>query len=356
MTTRRSPLQILVLAGAVACGVVIGAWAIGWRTARPGSEHGRGAMPDIQLEDATPAQLARLGYRLSGKEPRSWSAISLRAFQDERGTVTLVRCHIDADEVAMLFRFPPGSRRPQSDAPPRDWPWGVPGDPFAVPAWWRPQGGQSRIYEQFAGPTAAGLFANYDAATGILHFWQWLRSDWKVERQSPLQHLVADELAMALNDACHSRGPVGADGWLHATALPPAACGLPPGRLPASVTSIDVALLPLPHRHRYLLAVHGLDAGQAADLTGEQPLRALAPDGPPPLARWGFAALPGSPAALPAWFTPGPGTRAGHCLLVLGSGRVEAGRWVAYDAHAATLYVWDWEGPEAQPAQADLCR
>jgi hypothetical protein len=356
MVPRRTPLQILVLSVAVGCGVVIGAWAIGWRMARPGSDHGRGAMPDIQLEDATPAQLARLGYRLSGKEPRSWSAISLRAYQDERGTVTLVRCRIDPDEVAMLFRFPEGSRRPAQDAPPRDWPWGGPGDPFAVPAWWRPQGGQSRIYEHLAGPTAAGLFANYEVATRTLHFWQWLRSDWRVERQSPLRGLVADELAMALAEACRSRAPADAQGWLQATALPPAACGLPAGRLPSSVTAIDAALLPLQHRHRYLLAVHGLDGAQAAALSGEQPLRALRPDGPPPLPQWGFAALPGPAPTLPAWFSPGPGARSAHCLLALGSGRVEAGRWVAYDARSATLFVWDWEGPEAQPAEADLFR
>ncbi len=274
MAARRSPLQTLVLALAVGCGVVIGAWAIGWRTARPASERGRGAMPDIQVEDATPAQLARLGYRLSGKEPRSWSAISLRAFQDERGTVTLVRCRIDPEEVAMLFRFPPGSRRPAQDAPPRDWPWGAPGDPFAVPAWWHPQGGQSRIYEELAGRSAAGLFANYEVATRTLHFWQWLRLDWRVERPSPLRGLVADELAMALAEACRSRAPATPEGWLLATALPPAACGLPAGRLPPGVTAIDAALLPLQHRHRYLLAVHGLDRAQALALAGEQPLRA----------------------------------------------------------------------------------
>ncbi len=356
MAPRRTPLQILVLALAVGCGVVIGAWAIGWRTARPGNDRGRGAMPDLAIVDATPAELARLGYRLSGREPRSWSAISLRAFQDERGTVTLVRCRIDPDEVAMLFRFPEGSRRPVQDAPPGDWPWGRPGDPFAVPAWWHPLGGQSRIYERLAGPSAAGLFANYDAPTRTLHFWQWLRSDWRVERQSPLRGVVADELAMALAEACRSRAPASAQGWLAATALPPAACGLPPGRLPAGVTAIDAALLPLKHRHRYLLAVHGLDREQALALAGEQPLRELAPDGPPPLPRWAFAALAGTPPALPAWFSPGPGPRWAHCLLALGSGAVEAGRWVAYDADAATLFVWDWEGPEVQPAEADLCR
>jgi hypothetical protein len=355
MAPRRSPLQILVLAAAVGCGVVIGAWAIGWRTARPGAERGRGAMPDIAIEGATPAQLARLGYRLSGKEPRSWSAISLRSFQDERGTVTLVRCRIDPEEVAMLFRFPEGSRRPAQDAPPGDWPWGGPGDPFAVPVWWRPAGSQSRIYEVLAGPSAAGLFANYDPPTRTLHFWQWLRSDWRPGRHSPQLGLVADELAMALAEACRTRAPAGADGWLQAAAVKPADCGLPAGRLPAGVTAIDAALLPLKHRHRYLLAVHGLDASQAMALAGEQPLRALAADGPPPLPRWGFAAAPGAPATLPAWFAPGPGPRFAHCLLALGSGRVEAGRWVAYDAQAATLYLWDWEGPEAQPAAADLC-
>jgi len=356
MAARRSPLQILVLAVAVGCGVVIGAWAIGWRTARSGGDGGRGTMPDFLVEEATPAQLARLGYRLSGKEPRSWSAISLRAYQDERGTVTLVRCHIDPEEVAMLFRFPEGSRRPAQDAPPRDWPWGAPGDPFAVPAWWRPHGGQSRIYERLAGPALAGLFANYEPATRTLHFWQWLRSDWRVVRHSPLQGLVADELAMALAEVCRGSPPASPDGWLQATALKPSACGLPAGRLPLSVTAIDAAMLPLQHRHRYLLAVHGLDAAQAAALAGEQPLRALPADGPPPLPRWGFAALPGAAAALPAWFNPGHGPRFAHCLLALGSGKVEAGRWVAYDAQAATLFVWDWEGPQEQPAEADLCR
>ena len=123
--------------------------------------------------------------------------------------------------------------------------------------------------------------------------------------------------------------------------------------MPGGVTAIDALMLPVAGGHRYLLAVHGLDAAEAAALNGEYPLRAQSRTTPPPLAQWPFA-LP--PSGLPAWFAPGPGPRGHHSLIQVGSGLVEAGRWAAYDPVTRTAYAWDWEGPAAQPATADLAR
>jgi hypothetical protein len=356
MAVRRTPAQILVLSFTIGCGILIGVTAVGWHLSHGAGERTRAGMPDILLEGVTPAELERHGFHLSGKEPHSWNAISVRVFQDERGTMTLVRCHIAPDEVASLFRFPDGSRRPEVDHPPADWPWGRAGDPFAVPGWWQPHGGQSRIYEQLEGPQRAGLFANYDASTGILHFWQWMRSDWSMARSNPLQHLVADELAMAIEAGRRRDGvAVGGDGWIRAVGLTAADCAVAPGRFASGITTIDAAMLPIKHGHRYLLAVHGLTADQAWLLVGELPVRPLPADGAPPRDPWAFAVPPDPSGSLPAWFAPGPGRRAAHCLVTLGPGTVEAGRWVAYDDARTTLYVWDWDGPERQDPRANIC-
>jgi hypothetical protein len=182
-----------------------------------------------------------------------------------------------------------------------------------------------------------------------------LRHDWIVARTSPLEHLVADELAMAIEGGRRRDGVApGADGWIHATGLGEADCVLQRGRMPMGITGIDAAVFPFKNRHRYLLAVHGLDADAAWTLVGELPLRTLDPDSRPPLERWAFAVPPGAPNRLPDWFAPGPGRRAAHCLISLGLGSVEAGRWVAYDARAKTLFIWDWEGPQPQSPDADL--
>ena len=357
MAHRRTPAQLLVLSVTIGCGILIGAVAVGWHLSGDASGHGRNLLPDILLEGVSPAELERHGFHISGKEPHSWSAISVRVFQDERGTVTFVRCHVAPEEVDALFRFPVGSRRPLQDVPPEDWPWGrTAGDPFAVPAWWHPTGLRSRIYEHLTGEQSAGLFANYDAATMTLHFWQWMRSDVHPARPAPVALAMADEFATAMEIACRTRpATLGSDGWIRAVGMPPSACGLPPERLPSGLTSIDAALYPVNHRHRYLLVLHGLTADQAWAVAGEVPLRRLDPDAPPPLGRWGFAAIPGIPASLPVWFSPGPGQRRAHCLLNLGAATVEAGRWAAYDEHDRALYLWDWAGPESQAPVADLC-
>jgi hypothetical protein len=361
MRAGRSPLQILVLTAAVGAGILIGVELVGRRAGHEAGERERAAWPDLSIEDASPTELAKHGFRLTGREPSSWSEISVRLYQDQRGIVTLVRCRVDPGEAATLISFPVGSRRPERDEPPADWPWGTAGDPFRVPDWWRPRGGQSRCYERLdpAG-LPSGIFANYDPASRLLHFWQWQRSDWTVRRTSPLEHLVADELAATVASTLRAAGqPADAAGWMHAVGLEPGACGLPAGRMPAAVTRVDAALLPVAGRHRFLLAVHGLDEDAAWRLVAEQPLRELPADGPPPVERWAHAALPASAAAgaptVPAWFAPGPGPRRAHCLIAIGSGAVEAGRWVAYDPARRVLFVWDWEDRPPQPPAADLC-
>jgi hypothetical protein len=191
-----------------------------------------------------------------------------------------------------------------------------------------------------------------------LHFWAWQLRDWSPRRADPLDSLVADEAATAIERELLATGhPFDAEGWFHAADLAPDNCGLPRERLPAGLVRVDAVLFPVDRRHRYFLALHGLDQATAWRVVGEYPLRDLPADGAPPLDRWPFAGLPiiGNKPVLPTWFTPGPGPRRAHCLIRIGDGLVEAGRWVAYDTEAKVLYIWDWAGPSPQAATADLC-
>jgi hypothetical protein len=349
----RSPSQLLIVTIAVAVGLVGGLWLVGKRAADASADHERQGWADLSFEHLAAGELASHGFHLTGKEPASWSDISMRTCDDARGTINAVRCRIAPADVTRLFAFPAGSRRPANDRPPADWPWGDAADPARIPTWWRPSTGgavQSRMYEDPR--RGAGIFASYDGATSTLHFWTWQRAGWRPTRPSPLDHLVADELATAVARASRNLGRTpDAAGWIHVTGFAPQDCGLPAGRMPGGVTTIDALMLPVAGGHRYLLAVHGLDAAQAAALNGEYPLRELLPTLLPPTSKWPFA-LPAS--GLPTWFAPGPGQRGHHCLIQVGSGLVESGRWAAYDPATRTAFSWDWEGPTAQHSTADL--
>jgi len=348
---RRSPVQTLLVAAAVASGVIIGTRIIAERMSARADARTRAARPDITLVGVAPQELPAHGYRLGESSPRSWSEISIRLYEDDRGTVNLMRCRIDPGEAGALLAFPPDSRRPVDDRPPADWPWGGPGDPFRVPEWWRPSGTQGRLHEALPATGATrGLYANYDPVGRWLHLWSWTRTDVHPQRPDLLAHLVADELVSTLADhLVQRRYAASADGWIIAERF--AARDLRvASRLPTGVEHVSAALLPLRDRHRYLLRVDGLDEAAARQLVAEVPLRELAADGAPP-ASWEFALPAGG---VPAWFMPGPGPRWGYCLLAIGPGSVERGRWVAYDRVAHALLVWDWEDQPARPAEADI--
>lgn len=308
------------------------------------------ARPDLTLEHVAAADLARHGFRLSGREPTTWQDISLRLAQDERGGLTCLRCTIEAAEVDKLLTWPAGSRRPLDIRPPEDWPWGTAGDRLQVPDWWRPASGRFRLYEQAATDTspAVGIYACYDSAQRQLHLWQWSRHAWRPTRSSPLDHPVADGVAQSLLRPEVKAIALTHD-WWQVIDQPWSALGLPA----SGATTVTAAFSPLKNHHRYLLAVRGIDEPQAWRLTAEQPQHPLPDDAPVPLKRWSFAMPPGG---LPAWFTPGAGPRRAHTLVRIGSGRVEAGRWSAYDREAKTLFVWDWADDQTQDTEADCIR
>lgn len=349
----RSPRQTLVLAAAIGCGVVLGALAVGRHAAGNAPAHERAAWPDLDFQHAAPADLAGLGFRLTGREPASWSDISNRQYQDARGFVNVLSCRIAPAEADTLVRFPASSWCPPDGLPPADWPRGPLAEPMRVPAWWMPAIGRSRCYAAPTPEGGRGIFASYDPAQQRLTAWILTRSDWRPVPPADGGRAGADELVTALEQTLRAAGhPLDGAGWLVAIAVEPARCGLTPERLPPGLTRIDAALLPVKGGHRYLLTLSGLDEATARTLAVHPPLRPLPDDGPPPLARWSFAAQPG--ARLPSWFAPGPGWRGHHSLVRLGSGTVEAGRWAAYDRTARTLFVWDWEGPVVQPPTAEL--
>ena len=348
---KRSPIQTLLVAVAVASGVIIGTRLIANRLSASANERTRAARPDVTIVEAAAKDLAAHGYRLGEKSPKTWRDISIRLYEDDRGTLNLMRCRIAPEEAGSLLAFPPDSRRPLDDRPPAEWPWGAAGDPFRVPAWWQPAGAQGRLHETLPadGPTR-GLYANYDPVGEWLHLWSWTRTDVHPQRPDVLAYLVGDELVSTLAHLMvQRRQPASPAGWLSLERL---AARDTPGaeRLPAGVEHLSALLLPLRNRHRYLLRIDGLDETAAQALVAEVPLRALAADGPPP-AGWGFAE---PEAGLPTWFNAGAGPRWGYCLLTIGSGTVERGRWVAYDRVARSALVWDWEGPQPQPAAADI--
>lgn len=309
--------------------------------------------PDIHVEHLNASELTRYGFTLTGREPTSWSDISLSLAQNEQGSVTFLRCTITAGEVDRLLAWPPGSRRPCDQKPPSDWPRESPGHRLAMPEWWQPGAGRSRYSEKFDEHGGAGLFAQYDDATSILHLWQWQRQSWTPSRVSLPSTAVADAFAMALFPALQRLGAVvQADGWISVENVSAGTLGLMSAVLPAGVTHISASLLPIKNRHRYLLALSGMSEEHALQLVSEQPLVALKDDSVPPTDVWQDAQTPGG---LPAWFTPGAGPRRAHCLTRIGSGLVEAGRWIAYDRMHHVLYVWDWEDQIPMSPIADLC-
>lgn len=344
----RRPAQTMLLTLMVVAGILVGVGLTRRGRAERAGDLPGNAPPDVEIERATAADLVRHGFRLSGREPASWRDISLRLSRDGRGSITCLRCIIEADEVDGLLAWPPGSRRPVASRPPPDWPWGGTDDRLAVPAWWRPAGGRARCSERPSrdGDAAQGLFASYDPALRLLHLWQWSRAGWLPERPSPLSVPVADLVVLHLGRAGVATGDMG-DGWRQVIALPWSALGLPA----AGVTTVSAAFLPQERRHRYLLALHGLDEDQAWRLAAEQPQHPLPDDGTAPGARWAFALPPGG---LPSWFAAGAGPRRHHALVRIGSGRVDAGRWLAYDRKARVLLVWDWADAEPRDHQADL--
>lgn len=349
----RSPRQTLVLAAAIGCGVVLGALAVGRHAAGNAPAHERAAWPDLDFQHAAPADLVGLGFRLTGREPTSWSDISNRQYQDARGFVNVLSCRIAPAEAEALVRFPASSWCPSDGLPPADWPRGPATEPLHVPAWWTPATGQSRCYAAPTPDGGRGIFASYEPSTQLLTAWIFTRSDWRPTPPADGGRAGADELVTTLEQTLRAAGhPLDGAGWLVAIGIEPARSGLVPARLPPGLTRIDAALLPVKGGHRYLLVLSGLDEAAARTAAVHPPLRPLPDDGPPPFERWRFASQPGP--HLPTWFAPGPGWRGHHCLIRLGSGEVEAGRWVAYDRAARALYLWDWEGPGVQPPVADL--
>ncbi|GDY11406.1 hypothetical protein LBMAG53_02830 [Planctomycetota bacterium] len=345
MAARRGPLAVLAIALAVAAGVYLAVQLIARNVVATAGT----LRPDLNLIEVAPPDLARHGFVLTGREPKSWSRISLRQIQDDRGSLTALRCTIAADEVPALLRWPPGSQRPVVDAAP-DW-WRQ-RSPFPVPEWFQPAGTQSRLYSASGAAGSAGLFANYDPATRLLHFWQWDSRGADSGSASAATVAAApadaDDLAAEIEQFLRRRShPVGADGWLRcelaADPLVSAACpSLPVG------AAVRAALYPWKDRHRYLLGVVGIDAGPAAALVEGRPLRQVtAADITKP---WAFALPPGG---APSWLRAVGGQA--HCLLVPGPGTVESGRWTAYEPHTRTLLVWDWAELTPRPPSADLC-
>jgi hypothetical protein len=220
-----------------------------------------------------------------------------------------------------------------------------------VPEWWQPRGSQGRLHETLPADAATrGLYANYDPVGQWLHLWSWTRTDVHPRRPDVLAHLVADELASDLSHLVVQRGqPASPAGWIGIERLPAREA---PGaeRLPAGVEHVSAMLLPVRDRHRYLLRLDGIDEGALPALVAEVPMRPLPADRLPPT-EWGFALPEGG---MPAWFSVGPGPRWGYCLLTIGPGTVERGRWVAYDRVARSALIWDWEGPQPQAASADI--
>ncbi len=342
---RRSAMQSALVALAIGGGLVLGTRLVAGRLMDetvPG--------PDIRLEHASLDDLAAAGYRFGANRPRTWSDIHLRQFQDQRGDCLILRARMAADEAASLISFPPDSRRPLDDAPPADWPRGAQDDPFALPAWFAPRGGQSRMFERGTADGVEGRFAVYEPVSGVMQVWMWRRADASLPRPAPTR-VVADELAAALGDRLLRTADATTPEWLEGRAIP-AADEFPAERLPA--TTLDACLRPAQGVHRYLIAVRDIARADALAIAGHHmPLRPLAADGAPPTVAWDFAV---PPRGLPTWFAPGAGERWCHALIGIGTGTVTAGRWVAYDAAARALYVWDWEDSVARPAAADLAR
>lgn len=348
MKRRRSPLQTLLVTGAVTLGMIVGVRMVANARADSEAERRDRNLPNIELVGAAPEELLAAGYRLDGAAPSSWSDISLRYFVDQSGFVNCLSCLIDASEVDRLFQFPPGTRAPADGRPPDDWPWGSASNPWRVPAWWRSDGSRVRLYEEYPpGGLARGIFAAYDPETRRLNAWMWARSDWQPKREPEDLALVADAVAHSLADlAVRSKWPHDEQGWMVRSGLNTIDMTPMAGVLPPGAERVDTALLPRRGNHRYLIRVVGVSPEDARRVAGGVPLRELPSGSPPPT--WDFA----HPASgLPEWFTCGPGPRWQHQLRVLGTGAIEAARWAAYDPVQRTLLVWDWtaDPPRLQP-------
>ncbi len=351
MAARRNPLLLTIAIVGLLLGLWFGIQLLSrWRQ---GAIDRQGLRPDLSIVAAMPAELARHGFKLSGKEPASWRDISVRQKEDRTRALLALRCTIAPDDAARLIAFPPAAVRPADDQPPQHWPRGAANDPWRLPDWWQPTGNQCLRWELADGDGAAGLFASYDPATHVLHFWRWHEAGRTLP--PPAATLAFDLLATALEQAARGSGiaPTPAQDpnavWLIAAGLTRERLGAVGKHLPAGITSVALAAHPRAGRHRYLIALTGLDEAAALALLHDRPMRPRPDDEPPPES-WSFAFPPGG---LPVWAKPGPGPRRAYARLRLGTGAVETGRWAAYDRTARVLLVWDWSEETPMPG-ADL--
>jgi len=353
---RRSPGQVLFVAVLVIGGIWIGLAFVREREAERFERRRDRELPDVHLRGVDAETFARhpkVFFR-GENQPRSWDDIHYRVYLNrDQERIIALRCRIDADEAARLYDLETGAYNPHAPAPPAHWPWDRGDDsPFAVPAWWDPEGPQSLAMLSPAGDDEqgrrawVGTFVNYDPETRLLHIWHWLRLDWEPPGTGP--EPVLDLVVQALSRRLiANRHPVLGDGWMHAPDLDAVAMI---GDELAPCRTVDVCLLPGEERHRYLVALHGdLDREEARRLIGERPLAELPADAPPPRERWAFALPVGEGMRPPLWFAPGPGPRWASWRVHPGTGEVDRGRWAAWDDEAAILYVWDWADPAPHP-------
>lgn len=347
MAARRNPLQLTVAIVALLLGLWFGIHLLSrWRQGEIGSKR---LLPDFTIVAATPADLVQHGFRLTGKEPGSWRDISMRQKEDLNRSLFAMRCSIAPDEAARLLDIPPAAVRPADDQPPAYWTRGSANDPWSLPDWWQPTGGQCLSYEFTDAKGAIGRFASYDLATRLLHVWHWKEAGRTLP--APSATLAFDLLATALEQAARNSGIAPTPDqdpnavWLIAAGLTRERLGAVGKNLPAGITSVALAAHPRAGRHRYLIALTGLDEAAALALLHDRPMRPRPDDESPPES-WSFAFPPGG---LPAWAKPGPGPRRAYARLRLGFGAVETGRWAAYDRTARVLLVWDWAEDTPKP-------
>ncbi len=331
-----------------------------------------GELPDIELRHVSPQELFeefaagkdRPGFRRQAHAPQTWDDISLRVYWHGGEKLQVMDCLIDGNEIEHIakgFFTNPGRRRPVDDLPPDWFPWERDADdsPWRVPDWWAPNpaGVGSYYVTPIEGGYLFGAYLHYHPATGRAHLWQFKR---RGIQPPPLSRgeLVVDYLASNISNTLRQDQHPHIEGWYDAPGLDPRTLGLPEEMIPPGVTRIDALLFPWkkePQRFRYFMRIHGLDSARAYELISEIAMRPLAPDTPPPVKRWAFA-LPATAVGgeLPVWFAPHAGPRWGYALARPGTGRVDRGRWAAYDAEREQLFVWDWDYGEPQPASADL--
>ena len=202
MAARRNPLQLTVAVVALLLGLWLGISLLSrWRQ---GQIERQGMRPDLTIVAASPADLARHGFKLKENAPTSWRDISVRQKEDRSRALLALRCTIAPDEVARLLAFPPAAVRPADDQPPAYWPRGTGDDPWRLPDWWQPSGGQCLRWELTDADGAAGLFASYDPTRQLLHFWRWHAAGHKLP--PPTATLAFDLLATALEQSARAAG------------------------------------------------------------------------------------------------------------------------------------------------------